>query len=1267
MSDTNWTKEQKEAIETRNCNLLVAAAAGSGKTAVLVERIIRIISNEENPVDIDRLLVVTFTNAAAAEMRERIGDAISKALDKNPESKILQRQLTLLNKSKITTMHSFCLDIIRNNFHRIDLDPDFRIADSTEEILLKSETIDEFFEEKYKEAEENTESNFLRLVEAYGGGRSDAKLKDIVINLYKFVMSGPWPEKWIKEAYEAFNVNEDFDFKETKWGKVIIETVKLELFEIKALINKAIDMIKNSSGLELYLDTFNDDMNIIDNLILSLNSKWEVIKYEFENCKFSKLKTLKKNDIYDEDLKKKLTDIRNKKVKEKIKQINNDFFNFSNEEIKEELIFMYPLMKELGNLILDFNKLYTEKKRERGILDFNDLEHLALSILTAKDENDEIVPSEIALEFRKHFDEILVDEYQDSNLVQEVIINMVSRKFEDNPNVFMVGDIKQSIYRFRQAVPELFLEKYENYSKEEGSKNRVITLYKNFRSRSEIIDGVNYIFKSLMSKNIGELEYTDKEALNLGADYKIIQDYDSITGGPIEIHIIEKKDKKEEVSEDIKEVSEILDEEDEEESLDNIQIEARVAARRIKELIMTKDGKNFKVFDKSLNDYRNLQYRDIVVLLRATKDYAAIFVEEFEKEGIPVYADTGNGYFETIEIRTMMSLLQIIDNPLQDIPLIAVLRSPIFSFTPEELIDIRLVDNKVPFYIALKKFAESSKNESNENTLKKVKNFLENLENYRDKAQFMPIDELIWYLFTSSGYYGYVGAMPGGVQRQANLRILFERARQFEKTSYRGLFNFVNFINKLKNSNGDMGSAKILGENENVVRIMSIHKSKGLEFPVVILSSSGKNFNMMDLNNKILYHQKLGIGPEYINPEKRIQHSTIIKMALKNKIKLETLSEEIRILYVAFTRAKEKLIITGMLNDIEASLSKWCDSLEKNNENVPEYAAFNAKSYLEWIVLAILKHKDGEILRNIAKVEDFKIGKISSNNSRWEIKLWDKKDVVNNILEESVDKNEGEEINCGYLEEIKDKKPESKFKKEVERRLSFSYKYTEASKIPAKLSVTELKRLINNPEKDEYTTPMFVEKISKKPAFLEERKGLSAAERGTVLHFVMQHIDLKNVGSFNEIDKQIKSMVLRELLTEEQAKTINIDKILNFFKSPIGKRMLKVNDLDKDIEREVAFHIRVKSTEINNNLSKEIYEKEETLLMGVIDCFFKEEDGIVLLDYKTDYITKENMEEIKKRYERQIYYYAKAIESIIGEKPKEKYIYLFSSGEIIKY
>jgi ATP-dependent helicase/nuclease subunit A len=1268
MGEARWTKEQQQAIITRHCNLLVAAAAGSGKTAVLVERIIKIITNEETPVDIDRLLVVTFTNAAAAEMRERIGDAIAKALDKNPNSKVLQRQLTLLNKASITTMHSFCLNVIRNNFHRIDLDPNFRIADGTEEALLKNETLQELFEERYAENEEIPNAEFLRLVESYGGGREDLKLQEIVLNLYQFVISGPWPKKWLNDMSEEFNTGEDFDFGKSKWGEVIIESIKIDLLGARGLINKCIDMVKDSAGLESYLETLKTDLNYVNYLFSLCDSSWEDIYKGFTESDFEKLKSPGRKAEYDKELSEKIKEFRNKKIKPAVNNIKKDSFRFEPKEIGIKLRELYPVMKCLAELVLQFHEKYNIKKRERGLLDFSDLEHLALSILTTTDENGETVPSETALEFRKYFDEVLVDEYQDSNSVQEVLINMVSRRLAENPNVFMVGDIKQSIYRFRQAEPGLFLNKYESYSREEGSDNRVITLYKNFRSRKEVIDGVNFIFKTVMSKTVGELEYTDEEALNLGADYKVSEGFEAITGGPVELHLIEKVESTEAEGYGEEEEEKSVEEgESQEEDLDNIQLEARVAAKRIKELMSEEAGKRFKVFDKSTESYRPVQFRDIVILLRATKDYAPIFVEELGSEGIPVYADTGSGYFDTIEIRTMMSLLQIIDNPLQDIPLIAVLRSPVFSFTPEELIDIRLMDKKLPFYQAIKKYALEPSEKMEEALNKKTVEFLKTLELWRNKALHMPIDELIWYLYTDTGYYGYAGAMPGGVQRQANLRILFERARQFEQTSYRGLFNFVNFINRLRTSSGDMGSAKILGENEDVVRIMSIHKSKGLEFPVVILAGAGKNFNLMDVNRSILFHQELGIGPDYVDPERRISYPTIVKLALRRKIKLETLSEEMRILYVAFTRAKEKLIITGSVKKLKAACAKWWSNTEKNSNKVPEYSILKGRSYLDWIGPAVAKHMDGKEIRDYAGVEDYETGTLIKDSSQWITRMWNKWDIIVDKDNLPVDKTEDQKLSCDHLEKLVDDKPTSAYKEEIHRRLSWQYKFMEASKIPAKFSVTELKRLANETIKDSLTTNMFTSKLLKKPKFLEEKKGLTGAERGTIVHFVMQHLDLRMVADYNAISDQIRRMVKKEQLTEEQAKSVNIKSITRFFNSPLGSRMLSVKDFDRDLRREIPFYMKLKSTEVYEELPKELYEDEITLLQGVIDCYFREKDGIVLVDYKTDYATEENLAEIKERYEKQIYYYEEALRRITGETVKEKCIYLFSNGEIIRY
>lgn len=1229
-NEVKWTKEQSLAINTRDCNLLVAAAAGSGKTAVLVERIINMIINTERPVDIDNLLVVTFTNAAAAEMRERIGDAISKQLDLNPESKLLQRQLILLNRASIMTIHSFCLEVIRKNFHMLDLDPNFRISDDVETVLLKADSLSELFEYKY----ESDDQDFKELVESYGRGRDDSKLQEIILSLYNFVMSGPWPEKYLIEMAEEFNIDDDFKFEESKCGNILKQNIKNEIQGIKKLHKKAINIAKTSDGLEPYLETLSMDEIIINDIEESCNGTWNNMYESFNKVSFTSLKRCGKEA--DKEAQNKVKKIRNE-IKDRIKKISTDVFSLSLTDIKDNMKELYPKMKCLSKTIIEFKNIYDKKKRERNILDFNDLEHFCLDILVEKDEEGNIKPSPAALEYREKFEEILVDEYQDSNNVQEVILNIISKKDDENPNVFMVGDVKQSIYRFRQADPQLFLNKYENYSEEE-SKYRKITLYKNFRSRKEVIDAVNYIFKNIMSKEIGEIEYTDNESLNLGADYSECKIENGYCGGPVELHVIDRD----------------IDKEDEN-NLNSMELEARFVGQRIKELMSPKDGKKFMVYDKKINNYREIQYKDIVILMRATSKWALVFTEELGNMGIPVYADSNIGYFETIEIITIMSLLQIIDNPIQDIPLLSVLKSPIFSFTSEEIISIRMIDKEIPFYEVIKMASDDESKDIegiDEHTIKKCKNFISNLDNWRDKSLHMPIDELLWYLYSDTGYYAYVGAMPGGVQRQANLRILFERARQYEKTSLKGLFNFINFINKLKSNSGDMGSAKVLGENENVVRIMSIHKSKGLEFPVVIVSSLGKKFNDQDMNRSIIYHKELGYGPDYVDVKRRLSYPTLFKQAIKSKIKIENISEEMRILYVAFTRAKEKLILTASASNIEDLASKWCEGFSK-------YDIYKSNNYLDWIGFSLARHTDGEPLRKECIGPPVLEG-IIDDESKWDINLWSRKDISGcEIIEENLKSNLKEQF-------IKENKITSPYKDEIEKRLNWQYNYELSTKIPTKVSVTELKRR-NNEELDDYTRDMFSPSLSKKPKFLQEEKEISSAEKGTIMHLVMQHINLNNVSTVKEIKDQVQLMVLNEFLTEKMAKTVNINDIKDFFSSSLGKRMLKCwNNDPLKVRREVPFYIELKSTEIYNELPKEKYQDEKIILQGIIDCYFEEDNKIILIDYKNDYVSSDNIEEIKLRYKSQINYYAKALTRITGKVVDEKYLYLFRNRQIVE-
>ncbi|MBW6411034.1 helicase-exonuclease AddAB subunit AddA [Clostridium weizhouense] len=1228
MGDTKWTNEQLNAITTRECNLLVAAAAGSGKTAVLVERIIRIITNEDNPVDIDRLLVVTFTSAAAAEMRERIANAISKKLDENPASKNLQKQLTLLNRSNITTMHSFCLDVIKNNFHKIDLDPSFRIADQTEGILLKLEIIEELFDDKYDENDEE----FIKFLEAFGNYKSDESLKELVLKLYDFTMSGPWPKRWLEKSSESFSINTLDELDKTPWVNVLKQSVKIELESYIKMMDKAINIINDTEGLEPYLEGFSSELESIKYAYDNIESNLEKLYDSLYRIRFNRLKTIKKNTVSDEDSQTLVKQIRDH-VKKKINSLLESTFSTNPSDMLINIKLSYQYVKELTVLVSEFIDRFSAKKKEKNILDFNDLEHLCLKILTDKDEDNNIIPSSIAEKFKEYFEEVLVDEYQDSNNVQEAIIELVSRKNFNNPNVFMVGDVKQSIYRFRQAKPELFIDKYNTYSLYEG-KNRKIQLYRNFRSREDIINGVNYIFKEVMSKNVGELEYTDEESLNLGANYPLKDNEEDIIGGSIEVNILNKKE-----SESIGEVN------TDEEEVGDINIEARIIVNRINELMSKNKENQFKVLDSETGKYRNLKYKDIVILLRATKNWSEILLDELGLAGIPVYADTGSGYFESIEIRTIMSLLKVIDNPMQDVPMLALLNSPIIGLTAEELSDIRLIDKERYYYENINKIIKDGL--LSKEIRDKCEYIITSIDKWRKKSIYMPIDEFIWYLYMDTAYYGYVGAMPNGVLRQANLKILFQRAKQFGETSFKGLFNFINFINKLTKSSGDMGSAKILGENENVVRIMSIHKSKGLEFPVVFLAGTGKNFNLMDLNNKILYHDELGIGPDFIDLEKRISMTTLPKEAIKKSVRLETLSEEMRILYVAFTRAKEKLIITGAVRDIERSIEKWFNSAILDNKLILSSEVLKGKSYIDWIGMALCQHKDGSVLRDTLGYSN---EMCKDDLSKWSINVWNKESL-------KFEKASDEIVDNNSKASILDKNIDKNIEYEINRRLGYEYIFKESTKLKSNISVSDLKK--RNAEESDEAIDLY-EDLSEiiTPKFLQEEKGLTAAERGTAVHFVMKKIDFNKVNSLEEIKDQLKNLYEEELILKEEFNAINPYKILKFFKSNLGNRLLKVYSLGGMIYREIPFYTEISSLELDDTLPKE-YNNEKIRLQGIIDCFFEEDNELILLDYKTDYIEKNNEFDLIEKYKKQLIYYSDAIFKMTGRKVKQSYLYSF--------
>ena len=1215
----NWTTEQMNAITSRGSNLLVSAAAGSGKTAVLVERIIQMITKDK--VDIDSLLVVTFTNAAAAEMRERIGEAIIKALEGNPSDRNLERQLSLLNRSSITTIHSFCLEIIRNNFHKIGIDPGFRISDETEGAILREECVEDALEEYY----EKNEQSFLDLVDSYGGKKDDKELVGIILNLYRFIMSSPWPLTWLDEKVAMFDL-QGRSLMDLPVLKNISEDLFSGLLSYEDSLERALEIVRSHAPLKSYEEALKDDIDVFYGMkaILTEKKSYNEIKDYMDSIAWKSLKRGKAG--YDKSLAEEVKSLRGD-FKGFIGDIRDKYFFESEEDNVLIMEKTYPKLKSLVSVTKLFMEKYEEKKREKNLLDFSDLEHLALRILTEK-ENGQVIPSETAAQYKKKYTEVLVDEYQDSNEVQEVLISMVSRKDDANPNVFMVGDVKQSIYRFRQAKPELFMEKYKTYSDGEGDKGKKIQLYKNFRSRKNILHGVNFLFKGIMSERVGELDYTDEESLIYGASYYEPEEKEEaeveITGAlclgeEIEIMLVEEKESSmdEESSEESSQAVGI-DLEVDPDDYKAIEVEAKMVSEKINDLIRSR----CQVYDHKTKGYRDITYRDIVILMRATSTAAGIFLEELHGSNIPSFSDNAVGYFDTIEIRTMVSLLKIIDNPLQDVPLLAIMRSPIFSFGEDELVELRKINDKEFLYENIRKDEGFSRELRD-----KLVSFKAKLDEYRNLSKYMKLDEYVWYLYTDTSYFDYVGAMPDGIERQANLRILFQRARQFEETTLKGLFNFVRYIDKLKKTTGDIGAAKILGENENLVRIMSIHKSKGLEFPVVFLCNASKRFNKMDLNRQIILHETLGFGPNFVDLERGITNTTLIKEVIRNKINLESISEEMRVLYVALTRAKEKLIITGQVKDLEKSMKKWTELSTGDELKLSDEKVIKASCYLDWMMAVLLKHRDFGDARTDGKIFTF--------GADVDLKLTvQNKTGILSITESDKIKPSG----IFTLDLMKD----PAFSFEVNQRLNYAYAFLEDTKRSSKISVTELKRLENLMNVEDLVDRPIEEEYSMRPEFMMERTGLTAAEKGTAFHKVMQYLDFDRVN-LAEIREQLEELKKRELIRVEEADSINPFKLRALFETDLGKRMQKA-DRENRLKREFKFLMHL--------------DESEVLVIGVIDCFFEEGEDLVLVDYKTDYVIQQNYEEVLiERYREQFRYYKDALESISGKHISNIYIY----------
>ena len=1124
-------------------------------------------------------------------MREKILEAIYKKIEENTEDENLQKQIILLNKASISTIHSFCLDVIKNNFYEIDVSANTRIADDSEILLLQQEVIDDLFEEKYEEED----SNFIKLIKTYTKYNQDEVLKDLILRVYSYIQASPFPEEWLEEQIEKLNIEDGTNFSDTVWGKIITENANqiledsiLKLQNIRTKMTRFPELDKFTAKIEDDIDKYTYIQNNL--------SDWDTAVEAINTLKNA---TWIKDQKITNDLKDEAKDVR-ESTKDEFKKVKK-LMNCSSEEAVQDIKYMYPILKMLKDLILEFSQKFYQRKREKNIMDFSDMEHLALKILVKKDENGNIVKSEIAKKYENKFEEIAIDEYQDSNLVQEYILTSVSR----GNNIFMVGDVKQSIYKFRQARPKLFLDKYDSYKLEPvNGEDRKIQLFKNFRSRSNILDFTNLVFEDIMSRELGNIEYNQDEYLNLGANFEEIQNQDYKT----ELEILDLSEENDDIWKTDEEETE-----EEQEKVEDVVLEARFVARKIKELIDSK----YQIIDKKTGR-RDIQYKDIAILLRTSSGVANVYEKKISELEIPVYSDSSSQYLQSVEIETIMSLLRIINNPMQDIPLVTVMRSPIGNFTDNELIEIRMVDRNSSFYEALLK-----------SDLEKAHRFLSLLKELREDEEYMTLDEWIWNIYTKTGYMNYVNLMPNGALRVSNLRMLFERAKQYEEASFKGLYNFINFIDKIKFNQEDLKAAKIIGENENVVRIMTIHKSKGLEFPVVILAGVGKQFNFRDLNGKILLDQDLGMGPQYIDSDRYIEFKTLAKKALAIKAKNEAISEEMRILYVALTRAKEKLIIVGRQKDVNKKMSEKQKLLEIystiDDNKINPYLLQKYKTYLDWLELIYLK----EGVANTKNLFTVNINKREKTSVKIENEV---EDISKKIIEESNKNNDEQE------------------KEKIKEILNWQYKHQSIEGIPTKTSVSKLK------EKREQEV-----QITQEPKFINEdaKTKLTGAQKGTLIHLCLQKMKETEEYNLEKITELIEELKDKEIITEIEVQNIDKEKLLEYTNSQLWTELKQA----KEIHKEHPFYINIKASRIYNQINKE--DDEEILVQGVIDLFFiDKDDKLILVDYKTDYVQNEN--ELVEEYKGQLDLYKEALEQSLDKKVDKMCIYSVYLNKLIE-
>ncbi len=1178
MAEQKWTPEQQDAIKARRGTLLVSAAAGSGKTAVLVQRIIARITDSENPGSLDRLLVVTFTRAAAAEMRERIAKALAELLHEDPENAALRRQQLLLPQARISTIHSFCSELARENFYKLHIPQDFRICDDSEMEVLRGEAAGEVLDAFHEEQD----SVFQELSEAFSPGRDDARLRKTLLRLYDFIRSHPFPEKWLREKLALYDPS--IPAGETVWGKTLLAYGEEVLSYCVRMLDSALLLCQEDPVLgDKFAPVLSEEREQARRLgALAADGQWNALAEGLQNAVFPTLRAPK--GYADDPLKIRIAAARDD-AKGNLKKLA-EYFSLTEEECRGDLARMAPLVEKLFQCVRRFSELLDAKKLERKAADFGDLEHWALRLLAEEDPAGGFRPTEDAKALSLRFDEIMVDEYQDTNEAQDLLFRVLS---QNGGNRFMVGDVKQSIYSFRQAMPRIFMGYRKNfplYDREQDHYPACVVLDRNFRSRREVTDSVNFVFSQLMTEKLGDVAYVGTERLAAGAAYP------EQAGCETRLDILDS------AQGDGEETAAIL--------------EGRHIAGMIREMVES----GFQVTEKKVQ--RPARYGDFCVLLRSANKVAPFYAQEMVACGVPAWAASAGGFFAAAEVALMLSLLRVVDNPLQDIPLLAVMMSPIYGFSPDDMAAIRLEDRSLPLYLAVVRHGEKDA---------RCAAFLQEMDRFRTIAATMPADEFLSRLYDETGYRDLVQAMPGGEGRLANLRLLHRYAQRYESSGYNGLTGFIRFIDRLEKQQADLAPAASGNQGEDVVRIMSIHKSKGLEFPVCIVANCGRQFNKE--TEDALLHPELGLGVRLKAPDSPARFSTLPRDAIRLEQERESMSEELRVLYVAMTRAKEKLILVATLKDASKTLGKLASGLTKE-EQLPEFTVRGASSLSDWLLSCALRHPDGKILRDRALAEEDLVLR-TEDYTPWDIRILppEKADYA-----EAAAAVEQAPLDTALLERLR-------------AALDWRYPYEALAGVPAKVSASGL---------SEEQSGMAEGGSLSRPAFLSSQ-GMTPAERGTALHTYMQFA--RYPAACQNPESEGERLVREGFLTREQGDAVDLRRVSRFFAGSLGKRLLA----SKNVMREVRFMAELPARAVKPELSGEMGE-EPVVLQGVVDCVFEEDGALVLVDYKTDRIS--TPEELWERYRVQLKVYKDAVQDMTGLPVKECLLYSFWLGQPVE-